>query len=153
MKFDKENYPFNRFSNKCPHHVHVAVHLFSTRGGRCPVAVGNQPQFSLRPQRVSLSTSLPTHVLAPSFSLFLILASNELQSKGQRSEFRSEKCQRQTDRRLTVHRSCIRRLIRLLSCGRRDKGSGGSSSPEWSNQDSNTSSSRSIRSILALIWW
>lgn len=47
-------------------------------------------------------------------------------------------CQRQTDRCLTVHRSRSSRLIRCLSCGRRDKGSGGSSSPEWSNQDSNT---------------
>lgn len=46
--------------------------------------------------------------------------------------------QRQKERRLTVHRSRSSHLIRCLSCGRRDKGSGGSSSPEWSNQDSNT---------------
>lgn len=89
--------------------------------------------------------------------------------------------QRQTARRLTTHRSLSRRLIRCLSCGRRDKGSGGSSSPVWSSQDSSTgtdtadsdygpggpvpvcgearrgearvppSSSRSISSILALI--
>lgn len=53
-------------------------------------------------------------------------------------EFNGETCQRKTDRRLTVHRSHSSRLIRCLSCGRRDKGSGGSSSPEWSNQDSKT---------------
>lgn len=52
--------------------------------------------------------------------------------------WREETSQCHTDRRLTVHRSHSRRLIRCLSCGRRDKGSGGSSSPEWSSQDSST---------------
>lgn len=50
----------------------------------------------------------------------------------------SQTLQRQNESRLTVHRSCSSHLIRCLSCGRRDNGSGGSSSPEWSNQDSRT---------------
>lgn len=116
----------------------------------CDAPCGNKPQISLQTQSVdSLSTSLYIHVLA--LSVRLSAWQRPAGSKGQ--SFGTERCQRQTDRCLTVHRSRSRRRILCLSCGRRDKGSGGSSSPEWSNQDSNTSSSRSIRSILALIWW
>lgn len=89
-------------------HHLVAEHLFSTTGGRCPVTAGKQ-----------------TTVNSEFHALCLI----RVQREGG---------QRQTDRRLTVHRSHSSRLIRCLSCGRRDRGSGGSSSPEWSNQDSRT---------------
>lgn len=89
-------------------HHLVAEHLFSTTGGRCPVTAGKQTTVN---------------------SEFHALCLVRVQREGG---------QRQTDRRLTVHRSHSSRLIRCLSCGRRDRGSGGSSSPEWSNQDSRT---------------
>lgn len=95
-------------TNKQKKHHLVAEHLFSTTGGRCPVTAGKQ-----------------TTVNSEFHALCLI----RVQRQGG---------QRQTDRRLTVHRSHSSRLIRCLSCGRRDRGSGGSSSPEWSNQDSRT---------------
>lgn len=90
--------------------------------------------------RPGVSTRSTTHSLTVRLSLCSVWLADTCRIKGQWVVvfFWSRERHRQTDRCLTVHKSRSSRRIRCLSCGRRDKGSGGSSSPEWSNQDSKT---------------
>ena len=60
----------------------------------------------------------------------MIRGNNVAQSRPLEEQHREMRC--------TVPRSASSRLIRCLSCGRRARGSGGSSSPVWSIQLSNT---------------